>query len=120
MIPLAIGIAIPDEHARLARLETNASHTTSLCTAIGTAGVDLVHSSGRSSWTPHKLSTTQKVIQVPAHSQLQPFPMNGSDVVPRWNDEIAAILSGLIGGGRYGLKIRVPHALGELASSLGG
>lgn len=40
--------------------------------------------------------------------------MNGSDVVPRWNDEIAAILSGLIGGGRYGLKIRVPHALGEL------
>lgn len=27
-------------------------------------------------------------------------------------DEAAAILSGLIGGGRYGLKIRVPHALG--------
>eukprot|EP01082_Thalassiosira_pseudonana_P006640 g5996.t1 g5996 contig20:588825-589950(-) len=26
-------------------------------------------------------------------------------------DEAAAILSGLIGGGRYGLKIRVPHAL---------
>jgi hypothetical protein len=43
--------------------------------------------------------------------------MNGissDDVVPRWNDEIAAILSGVIGGGRYGLKIRVPHALGEL------
>jgi hypothetical protein len=46
--------------------------------------------------------------------------MNGissDDVVPRWNDEIAAILSGVIGGGRYGLKIRVPHALGELSSS---
>lgn len=28
-------------------------------------------------------------------------------------DEAAAILSGLIGGCRYGLKIRVPHALGE-------
>jgi hypothetical protein len=28
-------------------------------------------------------------------------------------DEAAAILSGLIGGGRYGLKIRVPHAVGE-------
>ena len=27
-------------------------------------------------------------------------------------DELAAILSGLIGGGRYGLKIRVPHAFG--------
>eukprot|EP00804_Cyclotella_cryptica_P017697 CCRYP_020686-RC/>CCRYP_020686-RC protein AED:0.43 eAED:0.43 QI:144/1/1/1/0/0/3/242/97 len=26
-------------------------------------------------------------------------------------DEVVAILSGLIGGGRYGLKIRVPHAL---------
>lgn len=25
-------------------------------------------------------------------------------------DEVAAILSGLIGGGRYGLKIRIPHA----------
>lgn len=28
-------------------------------------------------------------------------------------DEAAAILSGLIGGGRYGLKIRVPHAVGK-------
>ena len=26
-------------------------------------------------------------------------------------DEVAAILSGLVGGGRYGLKIRVPHAV---------
>jgi len=26
-------------------------------------------------------------------------------------DEVAAILSGLIGGGRYGLKIRIPHAV---------
>lgn len=26
-------------------------------------------------------------------------------------DEVAAIISGLIGGGRYGLKIRIPHAL---------
>ena len=26
-------------------------------------------------------------------------------------DEVAAILSGLIGGGKYGLKIRVPHAV---------
>ena len=26
-------------------------------------------------------------------------------------DEVAAILSALIGGGKYGLKIRVPHAL---------
>ncbi|KAL7547499.1 hypothetical protein ACHAWF_010790 [Thalassiosira exigua] len=26
-------------------------------------------------------------------------------------DEAAAVLSGLVGGGRYGLKIRVPHAL---------
>mmetsp|Transcript_29101 Transcript_29101/g.59775 ORF Transcript_29101/g.59775 Transcript_29101/m.59775 type:complete len:118 (-) Transcript_29101:662-1015(-) len=25
-------------------------------------------------------------------------------------EEVAAIISGLIGGGRYGLKIRVPHA----------
>jgi hypothetical protein len=40
--------------------------------------------------------------------------INSDDVVPRWNEEIAAILSGAIGGGRYGLKIRVPHALGEL------
>lgn len=40
--------------------------------------------------------------------------MNGNvDAGPRWNDEIAAIISGVIGGGRYGLKIRVPHALGE-------
>ena len=28
-------------------------------------------------------------------------------------DELAAILSGLVAGGRYGLKIRTPHALGE-------
>mmetsp|Transcript_16324 Transcript_16324/g.35320 ORF Transcript_16324/g.35320 Transcript_16324/m.35320 type:complete len:263 (-) Transcript_16324:1119-1907(-) len=44
---------------------------------------------------------------------------NSNDIVPNnhgshppstlW-DEVAAILSGLIGGGRYGLKIRVPHA----------
>lgn len=29
----------------------------------------------------------------------------------RWDEEVAAVLSGLIGGGRYGIKIRVPHAL---------
>lgn len=28
-------------------------------------------------------------------------------------DEVAAILSGLIGGGLYGLKIRIPHSVGE-------
>lgn len=40
--------------------------------------------------------------------------MNGVvDAVTQWNDEIAAIFSGVIGGGTYGLKIRVPHALGE-------
>ena len=33
-------------------------------------------------------------------------------VVTVW-DEVAAILSALIGGGRYGLKIRVPHAVGK-------
>jgi hypothetical protein len=39
MIPLAIGVAIFHEHARLTRLETR----TSLFAAIGTADVDLVH-----------------------------------------------------------------------------
>jgi hypothetical protein len=29
-------------------------------------------------------------------------------------EEVAAILSGLIGGGLYGLKIRIPHSFGEL------
>ena len=28
-------------------------------------------------------------------------------------DEVAAIISGLIGGGLYGLKIRIPHSFGE-------
>ncbi len=32
-----------------------------------------------------------------------------TSTTPAW-DEVAAILSGLIGGGRYGLKIRIPHA----------
>ncbi len=32
-----------------------------------------------------------------------------SSTTSAW-DEVAAILSGLIGGGRYGLKIRIPHA----------
>jgi hypothetical protein len=41
MILLAISIAVPNQHARLARLETDAS---SILAAIGTAGVDdLVH-----------------------------------------------------------------------------
>jgi hypothetical protein len=37
MIPLAIGIAILDEHTRLARLETNASscHAAAIGTAVG-------------------------------------------------------------------------------------
>jgi hypothetical protein len=35
MILLALGIAIPDEHARLTRLETS----TPLLTALGAAGV---------------------------------------------------------------------------------
>lgn len=46
---------------------------------------------------------------------------NADDILPTidsantgtlW-DEVAAILSGLIAGGRYGLKIRIPHAFGE-------
>jgi hypothetical protein len=40
------------------------------------------------------------------------LPGHTASIVELW-DEIAAIFSGLIGGGRYGLKIRVPHALGE-------
>lgn len=40
------------------------------------------------------------------------LPGNAASRSALWN-EAAAILSGLIGGGRYGLKIRVPHALGE-------
>jgi len=32
-----------------------------------------------------------------------------SSTTSAW-DEVAAIISGLIGGGRYGLKIRIPHA----------
>ena len=40
------------------------------------------------------------------------LPGNAASRSALW-DEAAAILSGLIGGGRYGLKIRVPHALGE-------
>ena len=42
------------------------------------------------------------------------LPQQHSDgsVVTVW-DEVAAILSALIGGGRYGLKIRVPHAVGK-------
>ncbi|KAL3822618.1 hypothetical protein ACHAXA_006403 [Cyclostephanos tholiformis] len=38
------------------------------------------------------------------------LPGHTASIVELW-DEIAAIFSGLIGGGRYGLKIRVPHAL---------
>ena len=34
MIPLAIGIAIPDEHARLAGLDIDASHLAALSTAV--------------------------------------------------------------------------------------
>jgi len=34
---------------------------------------------------------------------------NISSTTSAW-DEVAAIISGLIGGGRYGLKIRIPHA----------
>mmetsp|Transcript_25133 Transcript_25133/g.54187 ORF Transcript_25133/g.54187 Transcript_25133/m.54187 type:complete len:233 (+) Transcript_25133:112-810(+) len=37
-------------------------------------------------------------------------PNNPVGAATLW-DEVAAILSGLIGGGRYGLKIRVPHAI---------
>ena len=33
-------------------------------------------------------------------------------------EEVAAILSGLIGGGLYGLKIRIPHSFGELCHIL--
>ena len=29
----------------------------------------------------------------------------------KWDDELIAILEGLIGGARYGVKIRLPHAL---------
>jgi hypothetical protein len=43
------------------------------------------------------------------------LPGNASSRAALW-DEVAAILAGLIGGCRYGLKIRVPHALGELCS----
>jgi hypothetical protein len=45
------------------------------------------------------------------------LPGNAASRSALWN-EAAAILSGLIGGGRYGLKIRVPHALGEFWPSL--
>lgn len=38
----------------------------------------------------------------------------GDGTATLWG-EAAAVLSGLIGGGRYGLKIRVPHAFGECA-----
>ena len=41
MIPLAIGIAIPDEHTRLACLESNA--LSCLAAAIGTANDDDLH-----------------------------------------------------------------------------
>ncbi|KAL7528073.1 hypothetical protein ACHAXR_002252 [Thalassiosira sp. AJA248-18] len=38
------------------------------------------------------------------------IPTNHSASTATLWDEVAAVLSGLIGGGRYGLKIRVPHA----------
>ena len=38
--------------------------------------------------------------------------ISDGSVVTVW-DEVAAILSAFIGGGRYGLKIRVPHAIGK-------
>jgi hypothetical protein len=41
MIPLAIGIAILDEHARLTHLQTNDAPL--LLTALSTVGVDLIH-----------------------------------------------------------------------------
>jgi hypothetical protein len=41
MIPLTIGVAIPDEHTRLTRLETNALSCHDA--AVGTADVNLAH-----------------------------------------------------------------------------
>ena len=38
--------------------------------------------------------------------------ISDGSVVTVW-DEVATILSALVGGGRYGLKIRVPHAVGK-------
>jgi len=38
---------------------------------------------------------------------------NSASAASAMSEELAAILSGLIGGVRYGLKIRVPHAVGE-------
>ncbi len=43
------------------------------------------------------------------------LPGNAAGRAALW-DEVAAILAGLIGGARYGLKIRVPHAVGEFRS----
>lgn len=31
--------------------------------------------------------------------------------VDSWKDELWAIMTSLVGGARYGLKIRIPHAL---------
>lgn len=73
-----------------------------------------------------------KMLGSPSETDTKPPTVTRSQLSPRQNtmdgdrgtilplsstnhtlwDEAAAILSGLIGGGRYGLKIRVPHALG--------
>jgi hypothetical protein len=66
------------------------------------------------------LNIKGKAALVSACFQSRPHPlfssMHDSGLLPvthHFWDEAAAILSGLIGGGRYGLKIRVPHAVGE-------
>jgi hypothetical protein len=66
------------------------------------------------------LSTKGKALLLSCF-QSRPHPLfssmhdnsSSSPVTHHFWDEAAAILSGLIGGGRYGLKIRVPHAVGK-------
>lgn len=40
-----------------------------------------------------------------------PLPANNHGDFYHWKHEIGAILAGLLGGARYGVKIRLPHAL---------
>ena len=57
---------------------------------------------------------TYKMNGISDNDAILPQQHHNSDgsVVTVW-DEVADILSALIGGGRYGLKIRVPHAVGK-------
>ena len=43
MIPLAIGVAIPDEHTRLTHLETDAPLNAAFGTAVGRCICTIVH-----------------------------------------------------------------------------